>query len=549
MFVVTPALKEFAVKSLAVAADANDEAIRKAVGEALATGSLSPAQLHDLTVVKETEAEKKLTDLVSKTVATAVAEAMKSVQPAGKPDGTTATGTPVETKAATTTTTPPADAPNPMKAYALAGKAVGFDDETRVRVKSAVEQFDDTRTAATFDKGGSEYLSKNFGGRGITSHFDDLPYTPDMPTDRSKAIAGVWAKNMLLKDMRKQGMRIEPAFELKDYERDILLHTVHSCKFIGAVPGMHGYELDGEKLHSDLMRKAVLDDSTSGGLEAVPIEFDAAVILTPLLTGEVFPFVSVTNVTRRRIEAAAIGNPTMSWGTSEGTEISLFDTDGFISAFDNNIHPLTGAIEIGLDFLADSPIAVANIIINRYGMVFRQVMDNVLLTGNGTNQPEGIFNASGVGTVSSANGTGGPPTMGDYEGLMFGIGKEYLQEAGFPPASRAAFFGTQTSYRRARAIKVNASSDERRLYGMDHMSYRLHDFRYSINSTLTNSQVGFCCLNRYRLYRRQGLELRVARDGDWGLIRSNKQGIALRARYGGALDKAAAMTKSTDMQS
>lgn len=557
MLVVTPAIKEFAVKSLAVDADASDDVIRKAVGEAIATGKMTLEQLNELTAVKTSEAEKRLADLVSKSAAsaaaTAVAEVMKQFQTQPQKSQTEEVkpeGAPAQQKATATdgAATPPVEAPNPAKAYALGGRSVGFDDEaTRVRVKSAIEQFDDTRTAATFDRGGNEYLSKHFGGRSITSHFDNLPYTPDMPTARSKAIVGVWAKNMLLKDMRRLGMPINPAFELKEMERDILQYTVHNCKFIGELPGQFGnYDLEGEKLHSDLMRKAVLDDTVSGGLEAVPIEFDAAVILTPLLTGEVFPYVTVTNVSRRRIEAAAIGNPTLHWGVAEGTAINLFDTDGFISEFNNNIHPLTGAIEIGLDFLADSPLAVADIIINRFGLAFRQMMDNVILTGNGVNQPEGIFNAAGVGVIPSANGVSGPPTMGDYEGLMFGVGKEYLQEAGFPPASRAAFFGTQTSYQRARSIKVNASADERRLYGMDHMSYRLHDFRYAINSTLTNNQIGFCCLNRYRLYRRQGLELRVARDGDWGLIRSNKQGIALRARYGGALEKGAAMAKIID---
>jgi HK97 family phage major capsid protein len=550
MLVITSDLKAHMQKEFAVAADASDDVIRKAVGEAIAAGKLAPEKLRELTVVKASEAEQRVKSMIASEIGTALApfaELLKSQKPA-QPD-TTGTA-PTETKSAPPAA-PPAPAanpaaPSPVKAYALAGQAVTFEkSEDSIRVKSVVEQFSDTRTAATWDKSANPYMAKAFGGKPVASHVDGLPYSIDMPTERQKAIAGAWFKNMALKLLRREGRAIQPHMELKEIDRQLLQHAVHECRFIGEVPG-HG-ELDGEKLHNDLWRKAVLDDSTSGGLEAVPIEFDAAVILTPLLSGELFPLVSITNVSRRRIEATKIGNPTMSWGTGEGTAIPLFDTDSFISAFDNSIYPITGAIELGLDFLADSPLAVGGIVVDNYGEVFKQEMDDVIATGNGTNRPEGLFTASGTTSVSATNTTTGPPTMGDYEGLMFAIPKEYMQRAGMPPNSRAVFIGTQTSYSRARGIKVNASSDERRLYGMDHMSYRLHDFRYAINGSLTNSQIGFFCMNYYRMYRRQGLEVVRVRE-DWNLARRNVEGIAIRARFGGALTQGSAGAKTTNAQ-
>ena len=78
-----------------------------------------------------------------------------------------------------------------------------------------------------------------------------------------------------------------------------------------------------------------MDDNTSGGLEAVPIVFDDAVILTPVLTGELFPLVKLVNIPRgRRIEGFSVGNPTITSGTAEGSSISLFDTTSYIAAFD-----------------------------------------------------------------------------------------------------------------------------------------------------------------------------------------------------------------------
>lgn len=549
MLILTSDLKAHAVKNFGVAATADDATFRKAISDAIAEGKLTPAQLVELTVVKQTESENRLQEMISKTLSELLAKNATALTPA-QAAAVAAAPLPADTKAATTPQAPvvPAESLG-LKAYSLAGASVGADSPELIRVKSVVEQFADNRTEATWDKSSNPILSKTFGGRPITSHCDDLPYTMDMPTDRSKAIVGAWFKNMTLKMLRKQGRTIEPWMQLKEIDRQLLLHTVHNCKFIGEVPGAN-IEVDGEKLTSDLWRKAVLDDSTSGGLEAVPIEFDAAVILTPLLNGEVFPFVSVTNVTRRRIEAMKMTNVTMGWGTASGTAIPLFDTDSFISAFDNTIYPLVGAIELGLDFLADSPVAVGQIVMQLYGEKYRQIMDDVIVIGNGTNQPEGVFNASGISSIGSANGTSGPPTVGDYEALMFGVGKEFLQQAGMPPNSRAMFIGTQTSYKRARQVKVNASSDERRLYGMDHMSYRLHDFRYAINgsSSFSNTKVGFWCMNRYRMYRRQGLEVVQVGDTDWNLVRQNKRGIALRSRWGGALELAGAGAKHTDMQ-
>lgn len=550
---ITFDLKAYAIKNFGVAATATDDEIRKAVSEALMTGKITPAQLVELTVVKQTEAETRLQELVAKTVAEALAKGLTPQQLALSPQTAAqlATAPLPETKATAPAATPAPQAESlGLKAYSLAGASVGADSPELIRVKSVVEQFSHQPTEATWDKSSNEVLRKTFGGRSITSNFSDLPYTIDMPTDRTKAIVGAWFKNMVLKVLRKQGRTIEPWMELKEVDRQLLLHTVHTSKFIGEVPGSN-MELDGEKLTSDLWRKAVLDDSTSGGLEAVPIEFDAAVILTPLLNGEVFPYVSATNVSRRRIEAMKMANVTMGWGTASGTAIPLFDTDSFISAFDNTIYPLVGAIEIGLDFLADSPVAVGQIVMQLYGEKYRQIMDDVIVIGNGTNQPEGVFNASGISSIGSANSTSGPPTMGDYEALMFGVSKEYLQQAGMPPNSRAMFIGTQTSYKRARSVKVNSTSDERRLYGMTHMDYRLHDFRYAINgsSSFSNTKVGFFCMNRYRMYRRQGLEVVQVGDTDWNLVRQNKRGIALRSRWGGALELAGAGAKHTDMQS
>jgi len=530
MFKVTPELKAHMVKNFSVAEDAADDVVRKAVADAIAEGTLELNKVQELTAAKSANAETKIKDIVNE----AIAEALKSFQAAAKTEVET-----VEKKAA-----PEAKSGLGEKAYSNAGD----DDADRIRVKSVIERFSDSRTAATWDKSKNELLAKRFGGRSITSHINGSGSGEiDMPTDRSKAIAGAWFKHRVNKLYKSCGADVPWQFKMSEQDDMLVKYALHECKWLGPI-GYHGSEsadhwCEGEKL-TDVWQKAVLDDSTSGGLEAVPIEFDAAVILTPLLEGELFPLVDITNVSRRRIEATKIGNPTVGWGVGEGTSIDLFDTDSFISAFDNNIYPLSGAMEVGKDLQSDSPLNIGGIIVNRYGARFRSEMDNVVANGNGTDRPTGIFQTSGVSSIGTTNGGSGPATIGDYEALMFGVAKEFRQEAG----NRCVFLSTDTTYKRARAIPVDSDNDARRLFGLNELSYMLFDHPFRINGSAGNGSVAFVCMNRYRMYRRVGLEINFATN-DRESLRRNTDLIVIRARFGGGLDHASAMSKHTDAQS
>ena len=446
------------------------------------------------------------------------------------------------------------------KAYEMAAEigeflAGGGDYQT----KSPLSQFDDTRTLATFTKSKNDRVHM-LGDVSVTEHMmGPGSAAMDMPTDRSKVISGIWFKWLIHKQCKTTGRQVPRQFQMKGWELKAVAEISRECKFVGPIgyddEGARNYSdggkdtdkadfwCEGEKVYNDLQLKALLDDSTSGGLEAVPIEFDAALILTPILTGELFPLVSITNVTRRRIEAASMSNPTVYWGSSEGSAINLFDTDGFISAFDNSIFPVTGAMELGRDFMSDSPLDIGGVVQNRYGQVFRAEMDDVIATGDGTTQPEGIFTASGVTTINAAGGAGAAPQVGDYESLYFDVGKAFRQEAG----NRFVYVGTDTSYKRARGIPVDSSNDARRIFGLNQKDYTVFDNRYRVNSTVGNANIAGVAMNRYRMYRRQGLEVRIVND-DRESVRRNTELVVVRARFGGALDHSSAMVKMTDAQ-
>ena len=178
---------------------------------------------------------------------------------------------------------------------------------------------------------------------------------------------------------------------------------------------------------------------------------------------------------------------------------------------------------------------------------FREEMDNVIAANAGTTAPQGVLYASGISAITPSGGAGAAQTVADYEGLMFGVKKQYRAEA--RPGNQAVFIGTETSYQRARSIVVSAT-DQRRVFGMEtntHEAYSILGHRYAINESLSNAQILFCCLNRYRLYRRQGFEVRVVTE-DKELARKNQRLILVRARFGGKLELSGAATKITNGQ-
>ncbi len=233
-------------------------------------------------------------------------------------------------------------------------------------------------------------------------------------------------------------------------------------------------------------------------------------------------------------------NPTLTWGGGDDNECTLFNTANFVTAFDTTIHVVDGCIEIGHDFMSDSPVDVASVIGSAYSDQLMRQLDRVIAIGNGTTEPEGVMNATG--TTSVAFG-GVAPTIGGYEELLFGVPKQF--KAGFD-RGRSVFASNETSYRRARAIPVGAS-DERRIFGMTHEDYQLLDRPYKIQVDMANTQAFFANLARYRMYRRLGFTMRTTSEGK-ELTRKNLMLIMVRARYGGAMEDGSAAAVSTTLQ-
>ncbi len=535
---LTEKMKTWLIANKSIEEDANDNEFKKAASDALVSGDLSTAKFSELcTDERDQEAQEftkkldRLADSLEKAVTAMTvpkSEAKEDDSEAKENDKEIKT----ETKEVKTETKEVKTVSKMAKMVSeLGGMSVEDEGERSfdIRVKEAVESYESTKSAMTYPQTTKEGRVHSLAGQPVMEFGKPL-YTA---SQRDIALVGAYAKFQILEATPKLAGNASRAWErLSDHEKSLLVHLAEHEQWDDSQNGKprsrKGY-LGGIK--------ALIDDSTSGGLEAAPIVFDNQVIQTPLLHGELYPQVTTKPLDRgRRVEGVSTLTVTSSWGGVDDTAVSLFNTASYVSAFDTTIFRWEGAIRIGLDFLSDTPIDFGAHITAQYGERLMEDLDDVIAVGNGTTQPEGVINKSGATSVA----WGGATSIGNYESLRFGIAKP---EHGANVKSSAVFCGTETSYQRARALNVG-TSDARRLFGFSYDSYSIMERPYKINESLANTQVFYAILARYRMYRRKGLTIRTSTEGDT-LIRRNEMLIVAMARYGGQLERGACAAITT----
>lgn len=366
-----------------------------------------------------------------------------------------------------------------------------------VRVKNASERYSNKRYEGRHTKTGDVILDTR--GEPVTR-----------PSELTNAKTGVLIKHLAA----KAGV----GCQLNSGEHELLQEMADTDQWAGEIGGEYTSGTKG----STLGVKALLDSSTSGGIEVAPIFFDADVISTPQLSGELFPFVDRRELSRgRRIEGASIGQVTVTSSEGvDGSEMSLFNTDDLFAELNTTIFSVGCAIEVGRDFLSDAAVDVGQLVSAEIGASMMAWLDEQIALGDGTTEPEGIMVASGTTAVSF----GGSMSVGGVESLLFAV----------PKAQRSpstVFCSNETTYSRVRAIPVGAA-DARRIFGMTHEDYKIFDRSWKIQTDLANTKGFFGDLKKYRMYVRKGMSIEVNTQGNY-LQRRNLALITARMRVGG----------------
>lgn len=420
--------------------------------------------------------------------------------------------------------------------------AAGYLSQPHVRVKTAVERYSQARGEARW---GEKAKHADLRGRRVSFPSEEGPGMGrplDTPSVADKAIAGAWFKFALHSGGYND---LPPRYRMSEHDWELVKYALHELPWTGVIGGEEGTPIDGQKLAEVWHRgqtglKALLDDSVSGGIYAAPQVVEDAIILQPLLYGELFPLVTVQNLTRgRRITGPTMGTPTFTSGTPEGTAIPLFDTTNFIGSLDTSIFTSVGAMEIGQDLEEDSPSNLGAAIISRYGEAAQQWLDRVIAVGDGVSEPKGIFNSAGVTTVPSS-APAGPLAIADAEGLMFGVNKAYRTSRG----GRNLFIGNEVNYRRFRSIPVGTGFNERAM-GDQYGDYQVLGHPFKVVPQVPNNKLAYTNIAYYRLYRRLGLTVKVETGGK-ELSLKNLKLIVVRMRYGGQIEQGGAVAIMTD---
>ena len=549
---ITEKLKGWLVANAGVKEDATDDELRKAAGESFADGKLTADKFQEL--AKEPDDDEadefvkrfdSIADGLSKVVELLKpkdddeAKIKEKAEATRKADEGEAARKAAEAKAAK------GEKPSDLSKMIaeLAGDAGDSDEPIDVRVKEAAEQYDGTRKSMAYPAATKSGRPHPLAGQAVKD-YGRYGRVMDEPSQRDRAVAGAYAK-FICSTAQRQGSRTFGFQSLNQHDKELLLYSMENMEWGGC--GVNCVDKDwadicGRRL-TGLERKALIDDATSGGLEAAPIVFDDQVIQTPLLHGELFPLVNTIPLDRgRRVEGVATGTVSWTWGGVDDTAVTLFNTASYVSAFDTTIYRGEGAILIGLDFLSDSPIDFGAHVTAQYGERLLEELDNVIATGNGTTQPQGVINTVGATSVAGGAAT----SIGNYESLFFGIAKS---ERRANLAASTVFCSTEESYQRAKAIPVGAA-DARRLFGEGGMgtggygNYSIMGQPYKINESLTSNQIFYAILGRYRMYRRRGLTMRSSTEGST-LIRANDLLMVATARYGGQMERGACVALTT----
>ncbi len=531
---ITPELKQWLIENCDLEKEATDEECSAATGKALATEALSVEKYTKLVTPKEaaeanefSARQDKIAENLSKITEILANQVKPKEEEVPKKEETSSlkeTETVVDTKV------------SKIGLSKTVSNISGNSKEGDVHVKTPDELYSTTRTAMinpSRTKSGRPHSLAGertaYFGRGL-----------DVPSQLDEKLAGIFAAWQVRSVTKSLANNPQDAFDkLTEHEKSLLHYLAEKGEWDNSKNGFVS-----SRIGYPGGIKAVIDDAASGGLEAAPIVFDDQVISTPLLHGELFPLVNTIPIDRgRRIEGVATGTVTGTWGGVDDTPIALFNTAGYITAFDTTIFRWEGAIQIGLDFLSDTPIDFGQHITTQYGERLLEDLDDVIAAGDGTTQPEGIITAAGTTSVIWSSAT----SLANYESLRFSVPKP---EHKGTFKNSAVFCGTETTYQRAKAIPVG-TVDARRIFAGGSTNtgtfddYGIMERPFKINESLTNLQVFYAIMARYRMYRRRGLTVRTSTEGQT-LILANEMLITVTARYGGQIERGAIAGVVTD---
>jgi HK97 family phage major capsid protein len=478
-----------------------------------------------------------------------------------------------------------ADAANPTpeevfgKAH-VSGDGQGMDHNGNVRVIPLKEKFNCTKNTCKWKS-----VRETHGRKGVYEEGKDAFYyetkpglegvfSPAIETAIQKPILepsefeyakmGALFKSMIIRDCGAEEAAKLVGIRLTELDEQLVKSSLHEDEWVGPGAGEKEYLSTPRKLTEPERNKfqksglygsgknfspgwgkaPILNDSTSGGQQAVPQYFDFEAIRTPLLYGELVPFVEITPTDRGgSAHSYSIGTPTYVT-TASGTTITAFDATSFVTTFDVTFFPVSCGILWGRDFEMDAAPNFGQIVVAQLGDQFKLQMDNWIAVGDGTTQPQGLVNASGTTSVTATGSSHATMVYNDGLNLVYGVTKPFRKAFG---GQNTMFISTDKMYKKFMQLNTGVTGDTRPIYGMHLKDYQLGDYHFAVQNDIADGTVFVANLRGYRLYRRLGLYFELITTGQT-LTLANEKLLFARARFGGKLTLGGYCAKMTSLQ-
>jgi hypothetical protein len=362
-------------------------------------------------------------------------------------------------------------------------------DTMSLRVVNTSEKFSSERRAAFHTKTGKPVFWK---GKQV-----------EHPSDRELALGGA-----LLSALCVRG-RLE---KLPDLWRNLVNEA-----------------LDPQPEH---VKASFLSDATSGGENLNLTVLDSVLWSELLLTNELLQDVSVVELPAGvgpTISSAILGPVSIlkGSGAAEGSAATVFDATGAIDNADSTLAPWAAHATVGLDFLRWTPLDFMQSLRAKFSEKYQEELDTAIATGDGSAGVVGLFNSAGATIVPQQSPSPSGWDVNDIESCLAYLPRQYRKAGG-----KIRWVSNDRTYFRIRGVPVG-TSDQRRVFGMDHGTYQVFDYEWRVNASVENTDLGLVDLRYFRLFRTP-FGFRYTQEGDT-LQRSNLGLLSARMHVAGRL--------------
>ena len=288
-------------------------------------------------------------------------------------------------------------------------------------------------------------------------------------------------------------------------------------------------------LHSEpadeVVRKALSEGSDDAGGHLVPTEYRAELIRRLPELSELFPYVRKVPVITDSGEYPKLSSDvSITWGRSESSAIT--ETDPVFTHLTWTVRNMSAITYLSRELVSDANPNIVETITTLFSEAVAAERDKMIAIGSGSNQPQGIYSASGLSSVA----VGGALSYEKLVELKFALRRKYHRNARWVLGS--------TNLQRITSITDDNGLPIFRDALVAGETPRILGRSYSIQDDLPNAFIFFGDLSQYLWFDREQMVVESTTTGG-NTFKQHQVAVKMVERCDGKLALAEAFVKAT----